>query len=101
MKSSDRNLRRIVALARNAAPHPNQPMSPEDSRFFSPRTAAAWSRQRGEARTFDALRLWELVGVSSLAASIAVVLLVIVLSPPAVEADPFGPWVQDEAVETL
>ena len=101
MKRSDRNLDRIVALARKAAPRPDEPMSPDDVRFFAQSTAAAWSRQCRGAAPPDALRLWERVGAWSLATSIAVVLLITALSQPASEANPFDPWIQDEAEETL
>ena len=101
MKRSDRHLSRIVALARRAAPQPDEPMSPDDARFFSQSTATVWSRHCREATPPDPLRLWERVGAWSLAASMAVVLLVTALSSTAREADPFAPWVEDEAEETL
>jgi anti-sigma-K factor RskA len=111
MKPSDRNLHRIVELARDTASRPGEPVPPDDIWLFSQRTAALWSRQRTRAERpaeqSDPLRLWERVGAWSLAASTAVVLLVAALTAStdlmaaAPAADPFGPWLQEEPQETL
>jgi len=101
MKSSNQKLKRIVALARRASPQPDQPVSPDDIKYFSKSTATVWSRLPLRATPSDPLRLWERVGAWSLVTAAAVVLLAAAFHPNLSKANPFDPFGPDEIEETL
>jgi hypothetical protein len=98
MNDTDRHLKRVISLARDAKPEP--PATPEAVRFFAQRTLSAW-QQRSAARVApDPLRLWERVGNWSLAGATAALLMVLSLHaepPPPNPLDVFGPVDTEES----
>jgi hypothetical protein len=102
MKAYHRSLERILDLARRTRPEPRDVTPPDEVRSFADRAIGRWRRvAEPPSAPSDPARLWERVGVWSLGAATALVVLAAVFHAPARAVNPFDPLGPGDTGEVL